>query len=57
MRIFLQILEWILFVVCMVAPISIALTFSIGGNVATLLSAVWGFPCGFIATKLILKGE
>lgn len=57
MKTFLQILEWILFVVCMVAPVSIALTFSIGGKVATLLSAVWGFPCGFIATKLVLKGE
>ena len=57
MNIFLQILEWILFVVCMVAPVSIALTFSIGGKVATILSGVWGLPCGFIAAKLILKGE
>lgn len=57
MKTFLQILEWILFVVCMVSPVSVALTFSIGGKLATLLSAVWGFPCGFIATKLILKGE
>lgn len=54
MKTFIKILEWILFVVCMVAPVAIALTFSIGGYVATMLSAIWGFPCGFIATKLVL---
>lgn len=54
MKIFIKILEWILLVVCMVAPVSIALAFSVGGHVATILSAVWGFPCGFIATKLVL---
>ena len=54
MKTFIKILQWILFVVCMVAPVSIALTFSIGGYLATMLSAIWGFPCGFIATKLVL---
>lgn len=54
MKTFIKILEWILFVVCMVAPVSIALAFSIGGYVSIMLSAIWGFPCGFIATKLVL---
>ena len=55
MKVFLKMLSWILFVICMVSPISIALTISIGGKLATILSGVWGLPCGFIATKLIFK--
>lgn len=57
MKTFIKILEWLLLDICMVAPVCIAITFSIGGVVATALCAVWGFPCGYIATKLIFLGE
>ena len=54
MKIFLKLLMWFLLVLCLTIPVSISLSFSIGGKVATLLSAVWGLGCGFIATKLVL---
>ena len=54
MKIFIKLLVWIFFIVCMVSPVSIALTFSVGGKIATILSGVWGLSCGFIVTKLVL---
>ena len=54
MKVYLKMLMWILCVVCLVTPVSILLTFSIGGKLATILSAVWGLGCGYIATKLVL---
>ena len=54
MTTFLKFLLWLFLVVCMVTPVSIALSFSIGTPVSTILSAVWGFACGFVATKLVL---
>ena len=54
MKVFLKMLIWLFIVICLVIPVSISLTFSIGGKVATILSGVWGLGCGFIATKLVL---
>lgn len=54
MKVLFKLLLFIFLVFCMVSPVSIALTFSIGGKVATILSGVWGLSCGFIARKLVL---
>ena len=54
MKIFIKILKWLFLVMSMTVPVSVCLTASIGGPVATILSAVWGLPCGFIATKFFI---
>ena len=55
MTAFIEFVIWLLLIICMVMPVSFAITASIGGTMATILSAMWGLACGVISMRIILR--
>ena len=54
MKIFLKWLQWLLLILCLVTPCSVVITYCLEYPISTILCAVWGLGCGFIAARLVL---
>lgn len=54
MKVFLKILLWLFLALCLITPISCLVSHCFEQPISAILSALWGFPCGVISTKLVL---
>lgn len=53
MKIFLRWLLWLLLVLSLCVPFSVVITCCVEYPISTILCAVWGLGCGFIAGRLV----